>query len=58
MLELKPDRKLTVVEKRGLLEAIDKCVKYDVLTKADVLMIIAICDKAADREISRREAKT
>lgn len=44
---------MTNVEKRKLLEFIGRCVRYDLLSDADVNGILEICSAALDRELKK-----
>ena len=46
---------MTAIEKRKLLEFIDRCAKYDLLSDIDVNKILDICDAAVDRSIEKME---
>lgn len=46
---------MTSVEKRKLLEFISRCIRYDLLSDADVNSILKICSSALDREFKKSE---
>ena len=46
---------MTFFEKRKLLEFIDRCVRYDLLSDTDVNKILDICGAAVDRSIKKAE---
>ena len=46
---------MTAVEKRKLLELLDRCVRYDLLSDTDVYKMLDICSAAVDRSIKKAE---
>ena len=46
---------MTAIEKRKLLEFIDRCVRYDLLSDTDVNKILDVCGAAVDRTIKKAE---
>lgn len=46
---------MTATEKRKLLEFIDRCVRYDLLSDTDVNKILDVCGAAVDRTIKKAE---
>ena len=44
---------MTAIEKRKLLEFIDRCVRYDLLSDTDVNKILDVCGAAVDRKIKK-----
>lgn len=55
LIIIKGGRNVTAFEKRKLLESIDKCVRYDLLSDTDVVKILEICGAAVDRLIKKTE---
>ena len=47
---------MTTVEKRKLLEFIERCIRYKLLSDADANKILEICSAALDRELRKRKA--
>ena len=48
---------MTNVEKRKLLGFIGRCIRYDLLSDADVNEILEICSAALDREFKTKEGE-
>ncbi len=48
---------MTMAEKRKIVEAVDRCVRYDLLSDADAELIVDICAAAVDRAIKEQEEK-
>lgn len=46
---------MTTIEKRKILEAVDKCVKYDLFTEMEAEQVIQICYVAIGRAVREAE---